>query len=635
MTATKATAIGLMACGLAAVTGGVVLVAMVVISDGDNPAVPDTAPIAVHYSRGIYTVPPDGAPPTLTYTQDGSEFLGGGAYSVSADGKRIAFDSGGRLCLASLSPRGAPEEVAEFEHIRDVKLSPSGREVFVSASPRTGGRGGFIVDVASRDVQPLPPGFPERIVSWTPDGRFVVIRGSGEAAVTSIAGRDGIDQQQLTHGIADVAWSPGGADLALSIYCCPDRGVYLLGPDGALKQLTTTEPGPISAPAWSPKGTHIAFVGSVPSGGSFLDEIRVLTIDTGQETRVVNATDPTWSPDGERLAFLREGNAYVINRDGTGETRVTHQTQPFVNGPHWLPDNSILFGFAPPFDHSLHTIEPDGEKEAALGYGDDPIWSPDSDHIAFMGDTTGPNLSGHNDVYVASAAGSSVRKVTSLFWDDIVAPCEEPQTYVWSPDGDVIVVGFGHFPVRPVDSDSLPTAPPNEPPRECNEAEVAARRIGESRARGDRHLRSSDGERTALLRGSSRNEVYIVDSDGDTERRLDLDCEPLYCSFGLGEWASDGRKIALTARGLNGDEGDDSEPQIVVWDTRTGKIAQVARGTNPHWSPDSRRLVFEVATPDGSELHIVNADASSDPEFLTKGTDALWSPDGKRIAFMR
>ena len=57
-------------------------------------------------------------------------------------------------------------------------------------------------------------------------------------------------------------------------------------------------------------------------------------------------TDPSWSPDGSRIAFVsyRDGNRpeiYVMNRDGSGQIRLT-DNPAIDHSPSWSPDGSRI-----------------------------------------------------------------------------------------------------------------------------------------------------------------------------------------------------------------------------------------------------------------------------------------------------
>lgn len=65
----------------------------------------------------------------------------------------------------------------------------------------------------------------------------------------------------------------------------------------------------------------------------------------------------------------------------------------------------------------------------------------------------------------------------------------------------------------------------------------------------------------------------------------------------------------------------------------TGEYLVTSPGTNPHWSPDGRRILYDrpfwdiySVAADGSDVQAVNADPSTD-------TGVLPSPDGSRVAF--
>jgi Tol biopolymer transport system component len=47
---------------------------------------------------------------------------------------------------------------------------------------------------------------------------------------------------------------------------------------------------------------------------------------TRQLTTTVGDQDPCWSPDGRRIAFKRNKLLWVMNADGTGAERVTHDS---------------------------------------------------------------------------------------------------------------------------------------------------------------------------------------------------------------------------------------------------------------------------------------------------------------------
>jgi dipeptidyl aminopeptidase/acylaminoacyl peptidase len=102
--------------------------------------------------------------------------------------------------------------------------------------------------------------------------------------------------------------------------------------------------------------------------------------------------DPSWSPDGTRIAFSRGSSStrdlYIVNADGSGATLLA------INGqdPTWSPDGTeIAFASAPGFEPSIYRINVDGtnrRREMYIGVTfecclNEPAWSPRGDPIAF------------------------------------------------------------------------------------------------------------------------------------------------------------------------------------------------------------------------------------------------------------
>jgi Tol biopolymer transport system component len=165
-------------------------------------------------------------------------------------------------------------------------------------------------------------------------------------------------------------------------------------------------------------------------------ELITLTVRTGH-TRVITKfggppQDARWSPDGADIAFTTGyGDLYVIHADGTALQRVTRSGGPCVDErPTWSPDAShLLFyrdceqGGRP----GIYLVDVDGTGATSILQWKNGIsglsWSPDGTRIVFSG-----FLRDSHGIYVATADGSEIRRLTNAGGDPI-----------WSPDGGHIL----------------------------------------------------------------------------------------------------------------------------------------------------------------------------------------------------
>jgi TolB protein len=207
--------------------------------------------------------------------------------------------------------------------------------------------------------------------SWSPLGRriaFTVLRDKGRWDIWVI-NADGTNAHRLLRAprpsLYQLDWSPFGNRFALAEAGFFVR-VYVMNANG--KHLRAINPGPMveaAMPHWSPQGNKLAFM-SWPAGSGMVDletamqeaEIWVWYLDdeSGFAQRLTHNTvidsNPAWSQDGSRIVFVRghgigtlffgapekrsRGEIYVINADGTGLTRLTHNSVG-EGSPAWQP----------------------------------------------------------------------------------------------------------------------------------------------------------------------------------------------------------------------------------------------------------------------------------------------------------
>lgn len=93
-----------------------------------------------------------------------------------------------------------------------------------------------------------------------------------------------------------------------------DPEIYTVAEDGSdLEQLTNNDYADLD-PAWSPDGTRIAFLSNKHARGTPAVEVYVIDADGSNAGRItyqsggeVSVEDPSWSPDGKKIAYAVRG----------------------------------------------------------------------------------------------------------------------------------------------------------------------------------------------------------------------------------------------------------------------------------------------------------------------------------------
>jgi TolB protein len=291
------------------------------------------------------------------------------------------------------------------------------------------------------------------------DGRIAFdhsVLGGAEDIFTIAA--DGSDPRQVTQTPAGQGgselpeWTPDGrllfdSDRAGNVH------VFVTDRDGNNTAPLVASDGFDVAPGISPDGKLLAFEhdsADFASGGIFLsprrhgdfDQLNQITFAPGLATGGFD-TDPEFSPDGSKIAFLRvlsterpdaRSAVFVMGVDGSGLTQLT----PFelnAMDPRWSPDGThIAFSsnsdnFSDDLPANVYVMRPDGSGLTQVTHRSGgehaftPDWSPDGGRLVYA--VAGPDQPGTNLEILDLATGG-----TTVIWHG--AAGTQDQDPVWS-----------------------------------------------------------------------------------------------------------------------------------------------------------------------------------------------------------
>jgi TolB protein len=181
------------------------------------------------------------------------------------------------------------------------------------------------------------------------------------------------------------AWSPSGEQIAFSSSRTGDPEIWIADPQGSLAHRVTSFAGPDVSPTWNPKtGAQIAWI----SGRSGLPQLYTMDADGSGVVRMTDggyATSPSWSPNGQFIAFAWD-RKYGPGAPGGQDIYVME-----IATKRWI--------------QLTHDI----------GRCDFPSWSPDGRHVVFANEPNGRDSSSR--IMSMLADGTQKRPLTGAGTD--------------------------------------------------------------------------------------------------------------------------------------------------------------------------------------------------------------------------
>ena len=298
---------------------------------------------------------------------------------------------------------------------------------------------------------------------------------------------------------------------------------------------------------------------------------------------------PAFSPDGQWIAFVREGALYKAPLSGSSPLTLVREAGIVAEDPDWGDDGTIVFESS----GSLWRVsETGGDAEKILtlevGVAQNPDLLPGGVGVLFTGEPTSVAL----------------LDLSSGEWKRLVEEGVSPR-YV--PTGHILYVHpEGGLFALPFDLEALEAT--GDPVPVSDEIRTLASAA---------HYHVADNGTLIFGTGSevtNRRRLLVLSPDGtvDSVRLAPQAIAP------QPRFAPDGRRIAFNSGG--GIRTD--ERQVYVYDLGSERLQQLTfeGGHRPVWSPDGAWIVFSSEGPgtDAEDLWMVASDGASLPRHILR-----------------